>query len=175
MNAIDFGDAQFKVTVSDFELNADRPEFSQFTFMLAGRGWSLLAPNRTESLGVVSARLGRFVADAPVRHWGAFVGLKTHEEVVARVASHGFGGSHPVSGFRRWEISSAFVQYSLSAQFDNNLGVKHAIAVRGIREETLIWQTKSGEVFDASIPIEKFESAFAAFVRWAEVRLASIR
>jgi hypothetical protein len=63
------------------------------------------------------------------------------------------------------------VRYSLSAQFDHNLGVEHAVAVRGAKEETLIWRTRSGEVFDASVPIEKFEAALAAFSSWAEIQI----
>lgn len=171
MKAIDFGDAAFRVTIEDFDLNTERPEFSQLKFALTGRDWALHAPSNSESLGVVAGRLGRFVANAPVRHWGSFVGLKTNEDVVTRVANYGFGSSDALGEYRRWEISSAFARYSLSAQFDHNLGVEHAIAVRGSTEETLIWRTKSGEVFAASIPIEKFDTALGSFLVWAEIQI----
>lgn len=163
-----FGGAKFSIAVRNFVLSEKGSRFSQLEVIISGDGWVLHAPNRDETLGVVSGRIADFAARSPARHWGAFVGLGTAEDTIDRVKRHAFGGENPSKGdFHRWEMSSAFAGYSLSACFENGLGVEQAISVRGAKHETLIWESLSGELQFASIPAANFDDTCAAFVEWA--------
>lgn len=86
----EFGDDQFAVVVSVSETFDEKPKFNQIEISISGDGWKLHSPE-TETLSVVSERLGEFVGDATTRHWGAFAGISNYEAALERVEKFAFG------------------------------------------------------------------------------------
>lgn len=172
MNEVIFGNGLFSITAQNLELIEEAPLHSQLEIVLAGEGWELQALRGSETLSIVASRLADFAGNSASRHWGSFVGLGTIEETIDRVRRHAFGGENPAQGeFFRWDMSSAFGNYSLSSCFDNGLGVEQAISVRGVKHETLIWQSLGGEIRSASIKNARFDETFSSFVDWASALL----
>ena len=141
---------------------------NQIEISITGDGWKLHSPE-TETLSVVSERLGEFVGDAATRHWGAFAGISNYEAALERVETFTFGGAELVEiEANRFSISSALRRYLLSDCFTyGNLGVDHAVSVRDQQAETVFWRTRAGKIGVAVIPNAKFDAAIAGFVAWA--------
>lgn len=170
MSNLSFGTPRFRLLIDEVSILEATPHLSQITIRLSGEDWSV-ASDVDETLGVVAELLGRFHVRPQVRHWGAFAGLGTFEEVLDRVLLFGYGSPTSPNSLRKRHVSSAMCGYSLSTCFDYGLGVDHMISIRSHAEETLIWRTKAGDLAVHEVPVADFELAVGAFLEWAEERL----
>lgn len=163
-NRAEFGRLNFRVIVEDFAPTQPWAH-SQLRLKFVGDNWEL-GGEREESVGVVVPRVIEFGRSGAVRHWAPFADVVTPEEVVDRVDSYAFGPSPPLEGLRRWDVSSAFARYSLSALFDFNLGVESAVCVRGVKSETFIVRRGNMGVSSYDVSIKAFESAVEGLAGW---------
>lgn len=163
-----FGGRAFSISV-DRVRTVDPPQehLAAGVIVLHGVDWSL-GSVATETLVQVSSRLGDFVKDGNLRHFGAFAELTTPTEAVNHVESYAFGGSGSSSpGIGAVWASSALARYSLSALFDHNLSVRQAISVRTPEHEHLMWTGDDLGTRYVSIPVDTFDAAVREFHSWS--------
>jgi hypothetical protein len=162
MEKIQFGDSRFRIVVEEFEI-WDPIAHSPLLLTIQGSDWSV--GGEYESFGVVVPGLVEFGRNGAARHWGAFVGLHTPDEVIDRVASYAFtGGNH--SEPRYWDISSAMLRYALNYIFTANLGVDCAVVVNSSQQETFIVRTNDGVVRAYDVPLKSFKRAIDELAVW---------
>lgn len=158
-----FGQSEFRIVVEDFEASEPIGD-AQIRLRFDGVNWSV-GGGGYESLGVVVPKLIAFARNGAARHWGAFVGLHTAEDVIDTVTDHVFPPGAD-SGPRRWDIAAALFGYVLSALFDANLGTDCVVSIRGIRDETIVVRSKNGAVEAHEVTIKNFDRAIEELAAW---------
>ena len=163
MGEVSLGQAEFWSVVGDFDASVPIGD-AQIRLRFGGVEWSV-GGGDYESLGVVVPRVIAFARNGAARHWAAFVGLHTAEEVIDTVTNHVFPPGMD-SGPRRWDVASALLAYVLSALFDANLGTDCVVGVRGARDETIIVRSKNGAVEAHEVTIKNFDRAIEELAAW---------
>lgn len=162
-----FGGREFSVVIDDHDLPVPFGSHAPMHIGFAGEGWAIGGTD-DETFGAVVPRLLTFGQAPRVRHWAAFIGLDSYEEVLQRVIRYGYARPTPVrSSLHPWDTSSAFTAYCLSALFDGNLGVGAAVMIRGGRTGTLIVQENSGDIRIVEVPVKQFDRAVADLDVWS--------
>ncbi len=159
-----FGDPQrIAVIVTHASmLPGDSVGLSEVAVSLVGDGWSLRG--ESQSVGAIAGCLEDFCLAGPMRHWGAFLGKSSFEQVLAHVLSGSYG---PLADdqIERWKVGSAMLQYNLGYCFSESLDADGAAGVRSEKDECLIW-TRAGKTFQSTVSAVEFDAAVKGFCRW---------